>query len=146
MAGQTTVNGSGPTSRRPSGVLDSIDALGSDLGNLASLQMRLAVCDTKESFQRLMPSLVLGGFAILVMPASVVLGLLGVAYWLVSSFSLSPPAAFLIVAGMGLILSALSLLIAIRFSRGSFTTFRRSSEELQRNIAWIRTVMKHSGR
>lgn len=146
MAGQTTVNGAGTTSRRPSGVFDSIDALGSDLGNLASLQMRLAVCDTKESLQRLTPSLVLGGFAILVMPASVVIGLLAVAYWLVNSFSFTPPAAFLLVAGAGLILSSLSLLFAIRLSRGSFTTFRRSSEEFQRNIAWIRTVMKHSGR
>src|SRR5258708_5475921 len=82
MAGQTTMNGSAGSDHRPSGVIDSVNALGTNLGNLATLQMRLAVCDTRESLQRLTPSLILGAFAVIVMPASVVIGLFGAGYWL----------------------------------------------------------------
>jgi len=140
------MNGAAGTDPRPSGVIDSVNALGTNLGNLATLQLRLAVCDGKESLQRLTLSLVLGAFALVVLPSSVVVALLGAAYWITSATSLTPPQALLLVAGIGVFLSALALLLAVRFSRGSFTTFRRSGEELQRNLAWIRTVMKHSGR
>ena len=140
------MNGSAGSSQRPTGVLDSIDALGTNLGNLATLQLRLAVCDSKESLQRLTPSLILGTFALLVMPASVGIGLLAAGYWIAGAYSLTLAQAFLLVAIVGLVLSTVSLLIAVRLAKGSFTTFRRSAEELQRNLTWIRTVVKHSGR
>jgi len=122
------MNGSA-TDQRPTGVIDSVNALGTNLSNLATLQLRLAVCDLKESLQRLTATLILGAFALVVLPASVVIALLGAGYWLVSATSLTPPQAFLLVAGVGLILSTLALLIALRLSRGAFTSFRRSGGE-----------------
>lgn len=140
------MNGSTAADQRPSGVVDSVNAFGTNLGSLATLQLRLAACDARESLKQLAPTLVLGAFGLIVCPSSVVVALVGAAYWIASSSSWTLPQAFLLVAGTGIILSALALLIAIRLSRGCFTSFRRSSEELQRNIAWIRTVAKYSGR
>ncbi len=140
------MNGSVTSDPRPSGVIDSVNAFGTNLGNLATLQLRLAACDSRESLQRLMPSLVLGGFAVLVLPASVIVALLAAGYWIDDATSLTLPQSLLLVAWVGVTLSAICLLLAVRLSRGAFTTFRRSGEELQRNIAWVRTVMKHSGR
>jgi hypothetical protein len=140
------MNGSAASDRRPSGVIDSVNALGTDLGNLATLQLRLAACDARESLRRLAPSLILGGVGLIILPSSVVVALIGAAYGIAATTTLTLPWALLSVAAAGFLLSAISLLIAVRLSRGGFTSFRRSSEELQRNIAWIRTVVKYSGR
>jgi hypothetical protein len=140
------MNGSTTNDSHPTGVIDSVNALGTNLGTLASLQARLAVCDLRESLLRMTPALILGAFAVLVLPASVIVALFGIGYWVAMATSLSLPQAFLSVAAVGLIVAVLAFLLAVRLSRGCLTSFRRSAEELQRNVAWVRTVMKYSGR
>jgi hypothetical protein len=45
-----------------------------------------------------------------------------------------------------LVLAALGGWICARWLAKSFSTFRRSSEELERNVAWIKTTLTQSGR
>lgn len=140
------MNGSTASNQGPSGMLDSVNAFGADLTNLATLQLRLAACDLRESTRRLTPTLALAAFALTLFFGSVIVGLFGAGYWIAVNYRMTMAQAFFLVAGVGLFVSAAVLLLAIRLSRGSFVSFRRSSEEFQRNLTWIRTVMKYSGR
>lgn len=146
MAGQATMNGSAPAGQAPGGVFDSVSALGNDLTNLATLQLRLAGCDARETIKRLAPSLVLGVVGLILLPSSLVIALIGAAYWVAATSNWTLPQALLLVGGVGAVIAAIAIVLALRLGRGSLVSFRRSSEELQHNIAWMRTVLKYSGR
>jgi hypothetical protein len=141
MAHQTTL-------RRDSGngVLGGIEDLGNNLITLATLQARLAVQDCRESGRRGLPALIASAVLIPVALASTTAALFGAAYWLAADRVLSFGPALLVVAAAGLVVSALLSVFAVRTLRHSFDSFLRSREELERNIAWLGTVLSRSGR
>jgi len=110
------MNGSS-TNGSSESVVGSIAGFGNDVANLAELQLRLAALDFKESAGRARLPLVLVGAGLVILLGSV-------------------PVA----------IGGLALLVAERFSISSLESFRRSRDELVRNVSWIRTVLVHSGR
>jgi uncharacterized membrane protein YqjE len=146
MAGQTTMNGTRSIRNHPQGLIGGVSEFGGDLAELANLQTRLAVCDAQESLKRLTPTLIMAALVLLLLPACVVVSLLGLAFWISSQFKLAIGVSMLSVAGSGLVLCAILGFVAARFAQGSLTSFRRSSEEFQRNLTWVRTVLTQSGR
>jgi hypothetical protein len=54
--------------------------------------------------------------------------------------------AQLIVGLVALLLASLACLFGARGSVQSLDSFRRTREELTRNLSWIRTVLVYSGR
>jgi hypothetical protein len=153
MASQTvrngqTVFGSSPDAqdRPPNGVLDGVSSFCNDLTTLATLQIRLASCDLRDSAQVAIPiavGLVVCGFIIM---GCVVLALAGFALWLASLWQLPIGPCMMGVALGGLIIAGIvGALLARSFSK-SFSYFRRSREEFERNLAWIKTALTHSGR
>ncbi len=52
----------------------------------------------------------------------------------------------MVVALGGLVISGVGAALLARSLGRSFSYFRRSQEELDRNLAWIKTTLVHSGR
>lgn len=150
MADQaTTVNG-GPRvaidSPLTAGVFGNLAEFASDVTTLAELQTKLAVLDMKESTGKLLlPTGVLlasGIFGLAALPVV----LLGLGELLVEFTTLSRGVSYLIVAGATLLLAGSMTVIFLPRIGPAFASFEHSKEELTRNIAWLKTVLAHSGR
>lgn len=149
MASQATLNGGTNriwTPNEPEGVIEGVGSLGSNLANLAMLQARLALIDLRDSLLAARVSLIVLATGLLLIPCCLVIGLLGLADWLADLAHARPYAVRMILAAGVIVVGAVAGLLALRRLTRSFTSFRRSQDELQRNLAWVRTVLSHSGR
>jgi len=127
-------------------VLGGINDLGTNVLTLGTLQARLAAADLRESMWRGLPAWVALAAVLPLAIASTTIGLLGIAWWIAVDRPMPFSLALLLVAAAGAVVSALLAAFAAYRLRTSFQTFRRSREELERNIAWLGTVFSHSGR
>jgi len=127
-------------------VVGSIADLGNDVATLAELQLKLASLDFNEAKGRaLIPlSLVVVGLVALLSSVPVALG--GLALLVAQLLSISLGWAFLLVAGVTMLLAGVIVALAGRRLGASLESFRRSRDELVRNISWVRTVLVLSGR
>ena len=78
--------------------------------------------------------------------ASATAGMFGLAAWLAADMGIPLSRSLLLVAAGGIVLSGSMAAFAIQRLRSSLASFRRSREEFERNLAWLRTVLVHSGR
>ena len=143
MARQTSINGGG---QRPETMLEGVEAFGTNLATLAGLQARLAAHDFRAAMAISTPALITLGVVLLMAAAGSVVGLIGLAIWIAATFEMTTARAFLFTALAAFLLSGLAATLAIRRLRAGLVIFRRSNEELQRNLAWLGTVLAHSGR
>jgi len=116
------------------------------MANLAELQVKLAAVDLKESGERAVVPVVLVGSATALGLAGLPVALLGAADLLATLSGLSPGTSKLIVAAVALVLAGLLAFLGLRSVGMVVEPLRRSREELARNLAWVRTVLVHSGR
>ncbi len=144
MARQATLNTDPANSIN--GMLNGIGDLGSNVVTLTTLQARLAAEDFRESATRSQPALIAAAFLVPLGFASITVGLLGLAYWMAAALAMPLGQSLLLVAAGGILVSSVVAALAIQRCRASLASFRRSREELERNIAWLRTVLTHSGR
>lgn len=128
------------------GVLGNLAEFGSDVATLAELQAQLAVHDLKESAGRaILPAGLLAGSIALALGSIPVL-LMGAADLIAPVLGIDEGWSLLLVAGVALLLAATLGWFALPRLTGSFDCFRRSQEELNRNLSWVKTVLTHSGR
>jgi uncharacterized membrane protein YqjE len=147
MVHQALRNGSpAPKERQNNGVIEGMSSFGTDLATLASLQARLAVCDLKDSARASAP--IVAGLIIFgaIAAASVVLGLAGLSWWLAAVLQVQVGIVMMITGLVALIIASVAAALLSRRLGKCFSYFRRSQEELDRNLAWIRTTLVHSGR
>ena len=130
----------------PEGVVESIAEFVNDVTTLADLQTRLAVYDTKEAVGRATYPAIFIAAGVAVVLASLSIILLGLADLLTSGANIHPGLARVLVGGLALTVAGLTAFFSWKNLTRSLESFRRSSEELSRNIAWLRTVIVHSGR
>jgi hypothetical protein len=145
MAHQTILN-DGNRRAKSNGLMDNVSSFGSDVASLAALQSKLAAADMRESLHKAAPAI--GGLAVLalLLVAGMTVLVAGLALWLAEAQQLRPAVA-LVGVGLGsLVVAALGAWLCARRLGSSFTSFRRSSEELERNLAWIKTTLTQSGR
>ena len=147
MVNQTTVDPNLATMEpSPGSMVGNIAEFGNDFATLMELQGKLALHDSKECLSRATWPVV-----ILVVGAAVILSclpilLLGAAD-LLSTYSTLPLwGSRLSVGGATLVITAIVAYIAYRLAMNSILSFRRTSEELTRNLSWLKTVLIHSGR
>lgn len=146
MAHQTVLNDDAAVKSRPNGLMSNVGSFGNDLTSLATLQTKLAAADMRESLRKAAPAI--GGLVVLslLVIAGMTAIVAGFALWLAEAFQLRLGVA-LMLTGLGcLVLGALFSWLCVRFLGSSFTAFRRSAEELERNIAWVKTTLTRSGR
>jgi Putative Actinobacterial Holin-X, holin superfamily III len=127
-------------------VVSGIAGFGENLLNLAELQARLAAIELRQNAQAMQSSAgILWGGSMLA-TASLVVALAGIAEVCVSEWAIRRGIAFLTVGALGLVLAIACAAIAIANLRRNTTGFPLSGEEFARNLQWIRTVLRHSGR
>jgi hypothetical protein len=152
MADQATVsqaNGNGrsvPINAPASAVVRNLAEFGNDAATLAELQAKLAAIDMKEAGGRAaIPAGALAASLALLLGA-IPVGLFGVADLIADHFRIRPGWALLMTAGgAALIALIVGAVAGLRLGK-SFEVFRRSRDELTRNLAWIKTVLANSGR
>ena len=128
------------------GMLSGIGDLGGNVVTLTTLQARLAAEDFRESVSRAQPALIAAAVLIPMEFASITVGVIGLAYWTAVGLGIPLGQAFLMVAAGGIVMTTILGALVIRRLRASLSSFRRSGEELERNIAWLGTILMHSGR
>ena len=75
-----------------------------------------------------------------------VLGLAGLSWWLAAVFQVQVGIVMMITGLVALIIASVAAALLFRRLGKCFSYFRRSQEELERNLAWIKTTLVHSGR
>ncbi len=147
MADQTTLNNHNASeiNAPADGVVGNIAEFVNDISTLGELQFKLGMLDLKEATGRATtPSVLLGVGALLVV-AGVPVVLLGVAE-LIATAGVPRGWAFVLTGLTSLVIAGVMALLAIKGLGHSFTSFRRSRDELTRNLSWVKTVIVYSGR
>ena len=147
MVNQTTVDPNLATMEpSPGSMVGNIAEFGHDFATLVELQANLAAYDAKECLGRAtwpVVVLVAGGAVSL---SCLPILLLGAADLLSAYTDLPVWGSRLAVGGVTLVLAALVAFVAYRLAMSSIQSFRRTTEELTRNLSWLKSVLVHSGR
>lgn len=147
MVDQKAMNGAASKAvDSPGSVSESLADFVDDLAELGELQLRLLRQDARASFHQTRLSFVLFGVALCAILSGVLLALFGLVEGLAALAVMSRPAAFLTVGFAAALLGALAFQFSMGRIASSAQGFRRSNEELVRNLAWVRTVLTQSGR
>ncbi len=135
------MNGSQHRSSPVAGLASQAASVLGDAILLAELQAKLAKADAKLAAKRIMgPALLL-----LLAGCGVLAGLPVLALGLAAALSffaeLESWQSMLIVGGILFVGAILTMLIAARGIQKSFTQFQRSSNELAKNVVWLKTIV-----
>jgi Putative Actinobacterial Holin-X, holin superfamily III len=142
MINGTTMN----TSAKSNGLFENLGSFGADLATLAVLQARLAACDLREGINRVRLSLFALAIGALVCASGTIAFILGLSLWLAARLQIESGAAMMLSGAACLIVAGVIVFFCIRALTPIETAFQRSHEELERNLAWIRTTLVQSGR
>jgi len=124
----------------------SVSDLSHDVATLLDLQARLVALDAKESTQKAVTPIVTLIVTIVLTLAAFTVGLFGAAELVARALTISQGASMLLTAGVTLALAGGLIWFSIGQLKASVTPFRRSIEEFDRNVAWLKTVLLQSGR
>jgi len=128
------------------GVVSNVAGFGENLLTMTELQARLSAMELRKNLEaaKTEGAVLLAGSVLAV--ASLPVALAGIAELLVSELALERGYALLIVAAAALLIAGVCVAIAsFRLRRKRFG-FPLSAEELTRNLNWLRTVLRYSGR
>ena len=149
MADQATVsrnNGATQPHASPLTLVSNIADFGNDIASLAELQAKLTLLDAKDAASKAtLPVILLGGGVALALGSLPVI-LIGLADVLADALKVPGGVMQLGVGLMALVMAGVVAYIGLKGSTTSLGSFRRSSEELTRNLSWIKTVLIYSGR
>jgi hypothetical protein len=134
-------NGS-PEQRLVGGLSD----FANDTATLVELQAKLIWLDLKQAIAQARMAAVLVVCGLVLINAALPVILVGVAAVLAPLLRISTGWALLLTGGVVVVAAAVVVALAARRLPPSFSALRRSSDELSRNVAWLRTVLVHSGR
>jgi hypothetical protein len=136
----------GETDPADQGVVSNVAGFGENLLTLAELQTRLTSVEIRQNLESIK-----SGGAIFV--AGVVLGvatipvlMVGVAELLTSDFGMKRAYALLSVAGLFFAVAGACMGVARSWLVRNPIGFPLASEEFARNLNWLRTILRHSGR
>ena len=128
------------------GVLGNLSEFASDCSTLAELQAQLAALDAREAVRRAALPVVAAELGTTLLLAGEPVLMIGLAETLHALTALGRTVSYLIVAGLALLLGAGLAWFGMSGFGHVSGAFARSREVLTRNIAWVKTVLVHSGR
>jgi hypothetical protein len=127
-------------------MVSSVAGFGENLLTLGELQVRLTAKELVANYQATRTAGAIGLAGFLIGVASIPIVLLGVAELLVSELAMKRGYALLGVAGAAILVGGVSVAFAGSWIRRQRLGFPIAGEELTRNLNWIRTVLRYSGR
>jgi hypothetical protein len=117
-----------------------------DVVTLAELQTGLAALNFKEAARKAALPIALFVLGLTVLAASTIVALIGASLVLASLVVIHPGLAMLVTAGVAIVIATpITLFGAIRL-RSSLDSLRPSGEELKRNLAWLRAMLRKKRR
>jgi hypothetical protein len=145
-SGADSTSASNGNTTGPGAVVTNVAEFGENLLSLAELQFRLTVLELKQDVRaaKVSAPVILGGAVLGI--ASLPIVLAGIAELLVSELGMKRGFALLGVAVVALVIAGSSIAIAAIRLRRSVVGFPLTAEEFTRNLNWIRTILRHSGR
>jgi uncharacterized membrane protein YqjE len=148
MADQASVSRSNGSNNHasPLTMVGNIADFGNDIATLAELQLKLTALDARECAARAATPVIFLVMGVALALASLPVILIGLADLIAANTKLSAGMAQLIVGLVALVLAGVGVYVGLKGSMSSLDSFRRSREELVRNLSWIRTVLVYSGR
>jgi hypothetical protein len=141
MVHQAEVNTNGKAKATPN-VAASFSHLAHDAIELAELQARLLKLDAQAAARNGGMSIALLVVAACLLLGCVTIALVALAEILVAEFDWSRAAAFAASAGVGFALSGVVGTAALLRVKSALAALERSRNELNRNIAWIKSNLK----
>jgi hypothetical protein len=143
MVGETTMNQRNGSSTSPSdGVAKDMGELTCDIVSLAELQFELFRNDCRQGLKGMLLPVALLLLAGIVAAGTVPVALIVVAELLVQAAGLSRAASFSIAALGGFGVAVAMGVAGWSRIRGAGRVFKRSREELARNLNWIKQSLK----
>jgi putative superfamily III holin-X len=127
-------------------VVSNVAGFGENLLTLAELQARLSAMELRKNLvtAKIGGAVLLAGSVLAI--AGLPVALAGLAELLVSELALKRGYALLIVAAAALVIGGACVASAGVWLRRKRLGFPLSAEELTRNLNWLRTVLRYSGR
>lgn len=135
-------NGSTPAGQ----MMKSMGELTHDVVTLAELQYDLLKTDVRDSLQRLITPIIAIGAALLLLAACFPIALACLAVVLIELVGLQAWLSVLIATITGLVFAGAMAWYAKIKVQDSFVAFNRSRSEFNRNIKWLKRVLKPSTR
>jgi hypothetical protein len=127
-------------------VVSNVAGFGEDLLNLVELQTRLTAVEMRRNLNAFKAGGALMATGLVVAVAGLPVGLVGIAELLASEMGLKRGYALLTVAAIAILFAASCVGLAASWFRRKPLGFPLSGEELARNLNWVRTVLRQSGR
>lgn len=135
----------GRTRSEQPGVANSVSELTHNAIELAELQAKLFSLDVKETSQNagISIGLVIGSVCILL--GSVPVLLIALALALVELLDWSPAVSYAVAGLVGILISAGIAAAAWTQFRSGMAMMKRSRDELNRNVAWLKSNLRNRG-
>ncbi len=127
-------------------VMKSVAGFGENLLTLAELQARLAKIELRQNLEAARAGIFLAIGSAVASCSGLIIMLAGLAELMVSELGIRRGYALLTVAASAIAAGTICLIAAATLLRARRISFPLSCEELARNVNWLRTVLRHSGR
>jgi hypothetical protein len=127
-------------------VAASVSDLTHDVIELSELQAQLLALDAKQSVATLKSCIILAVVGAAMLLGTIPVALLAIAAVFVERLEWPLDASIAVATGIGLLLAAIVLGAAYGYVKSGLVSFNRSREELQRNIAWLKSTLKTRGK
>jgi hypothetical protein len=129
-----------------SGVVTNVAGFGEDLLTLAELQTRLIGIEVRQNFESVKSSGVLIAIGSIAAISGLPILLVGIAELLVSELGMKRGYALLTVGATAIVIAGSCMVIARSSLRTKRLGLPLASEEFARNVNWLRTILRQSGR
>lgn len=115
-----------------------------DFLELAELQAKLARLDARDALRRVVGPLGMMVFAACVAIASLPVVFLGIAGGIAETADIPPWLANLVVGFIGALVALVVAWIALRTITTALDSFKRSTDELAKNVAWFKSIFRRT--
>jgi hypothetical protein len=129
-----------------SGMMNSVAGFGENLLTLGELQARLTAIEIRQNLDSVKSGGALFVAGSILAIASLPIVMVGVAELLVSELGMKRGYALLSTAATAIVIAGACIVIARSWLRKKPFGFPLAGEEFARNMNWLRTVLRHSGR
>jgi hypothetical protein len=126
-------------------VAASVSDLTHDVIELSELQVQLLSLDAKHSMAKAKACLVMAILGASILLGTIPVALLAVAALFHEQLGWTFAASIGLATGIGLLFAGIVLGVAYGYVKNGLLSFNRSREELQRNIAWLKSTLKTRG-